>query len=365
MPFADLLVLLLLALTAAAGLGWLRAVFHGRQLDARARGLEGKISALTDRLSALEELAAHDRLTGAWNRRRFEEAAVVEMALVHRRKSPVSLLMLDLDHFKRINDTHGHGTGDDVLKGAVQVIRNALRATDTLTRWGGEEFIVLAPATSLDGARNLAERIRVDLEAAHFPIAGAITLSAGVAEHVEGETLEAWVDRADQALYLAKTQGRNRTEVHPARDSHAAGDLSGLMEIVWDEAFECGNSLVDSQHRKLVQLANGLLAALLGGQPQAEVEPRMTDLFAHTAQHFRDEEALLQASAYPELAAHQAEHIRLLATAQGLRDDVKGDHVELGRLVSFVVGELIKGHILTTDRHYFPHLGGGPAGSPS
>lgn len=352
----DTIFFFALIAVVASGLGWLHAARHGRRLEERARQLEDRLIHLQGHLAALEELATHDRLTGAWNRRRFEEAATAEMALVGRRRAPLSLILLDLDHFKRVNDAFGHGTGDEVLKGAARVFQRALRATDSLTRWGGEEFIVLSPATTLEGALNLAERIRVDLAAETFPIAGTVTLSAGVAECLEGESIEAWVERADQALYLAKEAGRNRIEAHPGRTTEANGYPGGLLELFWDPGYASGNPTVDRQHRLLFELANKLLSSLLCGLPAVHVEHCLKALLDHVSRHFNDEEDILRAVAYPGLEPHQREHGRLLLQAQALRADVAEGRQETGRLVSYVICDLVRDHIVNEDRHYFPHL---------
>ncbi len=353
---ADSFFYFALMAVLASGLGWGHAAWQGRRLAERARQLENQLIHLQSHLAVMEELATHDRLTGAWNRRRFEEAAAAEMALAARRRAPVSLILLDLDHFKRVNDAFGHGTGDEVLKGAGRVFRQALRTADSLTRWGGEEFIVLSPATTLKGALNLAERIRRALAEEVFPIAGTVTLSAGVAEYLEGESIEAWVERADQALYHAKESGRNRVEAHPGHASDTDGDSGSLVELFWDPAYASGNASVDGQHRLLFELANRLLSALLFGLPAAQVDHRLKALLDHVARHFSDEEDLLRAVAYPGLEPHQREHARLLQQAQTLRAEVEEGRQETGRLVSYVICDLVRDHIINEDRHYFPHL---------
>ncbi len=354
---SELLPLLALVALAAAGAGWLRAMVQGRRLADRALQLEAELDRLREQLRIMEAQATHDPLTGAWNRRRFEESAGAEMALARRRRAPVSLILLDLDHFKRINDAFGHGQGDAVLVGAAETFREVLRTADALTRWGGEEFIVLSPATGLGGALSLAERLRTALESATFPVSGTVTLSAGVAEYVEGESLEAWVGRADQALYRAKELGRNRVEGHPGRTTGRGGEAGGLLELAWDESYASGHRTVDAQHRALFELANALLSGLLEGRPAPEVERRFQALLDHNVRHFQDEEDCLRQAGYPDLAEHQAEHARLIQEARALRDEVAAGRVAAGRLVSYVVCDLVRDHIVHEDRHHFPYLG--------
>ena len=358
MTALDFLVFQLVpvGLAAAAGLGWWRASVRVRALATQAESLSQELGRLKDDLVHLEEAASHDRLTGAWNRRRFEEAAAAEMGLAGRRRSALSLIMLDLDHFKRINDTYGHPAGDAVLAGAAVAFRSALRASDALVRWGGEEFLVLAPATALDGAVRLADRIRTTLAARAFPAAEAMTLSAGVAEYMAGETLDAWVARADTALYRAKAEGRDRVVADHSRSPRGTFQSAGLLELVWEESYGSGHRLIDEQHIQLFDLANALLSALVEGQPPATAEARLDVLLRHAEKHFRDEEGLLQKAGYTDLDQHRGEHARLIAGARSLQADMKAGKLDFGRLVAYLATDLVKGHLLTEDRNYFQAL---------
>ena len=166
------------------------------------------------------ELATTDSLTGVYNRRTFKELAEPQLSRSRRAKQPVALLMLDLDHFKRINDTYGHLAGDDVLKAFASLVRTCLRKEDLLARYGGEEFVVLLPGASETDAATLGERIREEVAAHPLDANGhlvRVTVSVGVAAE-SGDTLaslEAMLGRADEALYVAKNQGRNRVVVLP------------------------------------------------------------------------------------------------------------------------------------------------------
>ncbi len=167
---------------------------------------------LTERKKLEEELrrlSMTDPLTGAYNRRYFLELAEKEMIRSHRTGSPFSLLVMDIDHFKRVNDTYGHIVGDMVLKKLVEVLKQRIRRSDTLARWGGEEFIVLLPDTALEGAAVLAEDLRAIIEETEFPHVKNITISLGVAEYEAGQTIDNTVTEADKALYKAKESGRN------------------------------------------------------------------------------------------------------------------------------------------------------------
>nr|WP_300989080.1 PAS domain S-box protein [Thiocapsa sp.] len=162
----------------------------------------------------LNRLATTDMLTGIRNRRYFEQTVANEIARAARYDEPVSLLIFDIDHFKRINDTHGHLVGDQVLVELTRLVGDHLRASDLLARWGGEEFVILIPQCGLNEARQLAEKLRLLIAGETFSGVGCITSSFGVADYRPPETADAWLDRADQALYDAKGAGRNR--VFPA-----------------------------------------------------------------------------------------------------------------------------------------------------
>ncbi len=158
----------------------------------------------------LERLATTDTLTGIWNRRHFEELVAAETQRGGRYGEPLSLLLFDIDHFKTINDTHGHLVGDQVLIALSHRVRDQLRGVDVLARWGGEEFVVLLPHCDGARAQQLAEKLRALIAAEPFPGAGRVTSSFGVAEYRPPESADAWLDRADGALYQAKAAGRNR-----------------------------------------------------------------------------------------------------------------------------------------------------------
>ena len=166
----------------------------------------------------LMEKAIKDHLTRIYNRLYLEEEAVREIEKARRYSYPVSLIMFDLDEFKRVNDTFGHKYGDQVLVNFADLLRSRIRGTDIPVRYGGEEFVVLLPHTYADEAYHVAERIRKEFENMHFNFNGrefSLTVSAGVSSATRGEySLEELVSMADRAMYRAKKEGRNRVEVY-------------------------------------------------------------------------------------------------------------------------------------------------------
>jgi diguanylate cyclase (GGDEF)-like protein len=162
---------------------------------------------------ALNELAIRDPLTGSYNRRYFYEMAHVYFSQMVRFSRPLSILMIDLDHFKHVNDTYGHAKGDLVLQRVAAVCRSLVRAPDIFSRYGGEEFIFALPETTLENALLVAERLRKAIEALKNEVDGIpITASMGVSQTIgeAGLTVDVLINRADEAMYLSKRAGRNR-----------------------------------------------------------------------------------------------------------------------------------------------------------
>ncbi|MEC4892981.1 MAG: diguanylate cyclase [Oscillatoria sp. PMC 1051.18] len=174
-------------------------------------------------IAKLEKLATTDPLTGILNRRHFLNIAAKELSRYHRYNCGFSLLMLDLDHFKRINDTYGHSMGDEVLKAMTEAVLKSLRKADSFGRFGGEEFAILLPETNLETAREVAERIRQTITKLTITPPNQlvqITVSIGVTTcKMKDESLEVLLQRADKALYQAKNLGRDRVVTHLETDN--------------------------------------------------------------------------------------------------------------------------------------------------
>lgn len=160
----------------------------------------------------LEQLAATDPLTGIANRRRLNAILDAEIKRAERFMIPLSFIMIDIDHFKQVNDTFGHQTGDAVLKQIAELIAQSLRAYDVFARWGGEEFAIVVPSNDQKGSVQLAEKLRGKIQLHQFPKVGTLSCSFGVATHRTHENPETFIKRADLALYQAKSKGRNRVE---------------------------------------------------------------------------------------------------------------------------------------------------------
>lgn len=198
------------ALTCLVMAGMSRVLGHFSRMRER---LAEQKQALRATLQQVEELAMRDSLTGLYNRRHVEGLLEQECLRHARSGAPLSIALIDLDHFKQVNDTHGHATGDAVLATAARVLAEQLRRTDLVGRWGGEEFLLVLPDTDLPEAWTVLERARIALSQVVVTLAAPqlrVTLSAGLAKaRPEGST-GAMLEEADRGLYRAKAQGRNR-----------------------------------------------------------------------------------------------------------------------------------------------------------
>ncbi len=187
------------------------------ELDDMNKNLERKVLARTEELNEknheLEILSTTDQLTGLYNRRSIDKTIKEEIGRSYRYKAPLSLIMVDIDRFKQINDTHGHDIGDEVLVTIATLLNKNTRITDTVGRWGGEEFLILVPQTDAEVCTLLAEKLRDALAKHIHRHVGQVTASFGVAEFGAGDSANSLVKHADQALYRAKNSGRNKVVV--------------------------------------------------------------------------------------------------------------------------------------------------------
>ena len=215
-------------------------VHHERELETANRELEQRVAERTTELtqvteslrranSRLEQLASRDSLTGLPNRRSLTDSLHAEVRRHRRSGQALSLVLADVDHFKKVNDTHGHATGDAVLRAVAQALVGGCRVTDLVGRFGGEEFLLLMPETDLAGARVASEKLRERVQAMAGPV--PVTMSFGVVSPAQYfSTMEEALNAADQALYRAKAEGRNRVCVYEGQPPQAA-PASGFLPL--------------------------------------------------------------------------------------------------------------------------------------
>ena len=319
--------------------------------------VSSRVRELEARVAALEAMAVTDPLTGAWNRVQLERMVELELARGSRSQRPSTLVLLDIDHFKDVNDRYGHLVGDAVLKQFVRRVRDHIRRSDMLFRWGGEEFVILATDTSYRGGRMLAEKLRLDIERHPFDGVGPLRASLGVAEHPDGAPAEAWFRPVDDVLYAAKNDGRNCVHVdcRGASDRVAGPPGAAVLRLEWSGSFECGHALIDREHRELFELGTGLIALGMPREQQADgFRAALEALFGHIERHFCNEERVLAEARYEHLRRHRDAHAGLLAHARSLACRVDAGEASLGDLIDFLVTDVITEHLSKVDRDYFP-----------
>ncbi len=184
----------------------------------------------------LFEKAVKDPLTGCYNRRQFQELAQKETDRSQRYNSIFTLIMLDIDYFKKVNDTYGHAAGDEVLKALATCIKKILRSSDILARYGGEEFIILLPETTIESGYLVAERIREQISSLIVPVSGNssihFTISLGIVESIYSNNIAELTKYADAALYLSKEKGRNQTTIYGEESMFEKGHIKNKLENI-------------------------------------------------------------------------------------------------------------------------------------
>lgn len=307
--------------------------------------------------------AITDPLTRLANRRQFDDLLSVEFYRLKRSKAPLSLIMLDVDHFKRFNDRYGHLQGDECLRSVGHALKTVVgRASDVAARYGGEEFVVVLPETDAAGARTMAERIRRAVEELGIPhqdnpATGHVTVSLGVVTRFATELAapESLVELADQALYRAKQGGRNRSEISLRHPDERHQD-PGLVRLVWKDLAESGNEALDTEHRALFEHANRLLSAVVEDRPKMECRSLLDTLMEAVVAHFKSEEALIRQSAFPYTEHHIRCHTELVAKVVALSQRYDRDELSLGELFSFLAYEVVAQHLFHEDRKFYPYL---------
>lgn len=194
-----------------------QATLESQRITRELSTSEARLKLINEQLEAsnrkITTLSITDRLTQLANRFQLDQVLDESLQLATRYGSPFSVILLDIDHFKHVNDTYGHMVGDDVLVQVAKVLTTNTRSVDKVGRWGGEEFLVIAPSTGLDDTALLAEKLRKAIDKTDFPAVGRKSCSFGVASYIPGDDLEKLIGRADAAMYAAKNAGRNRVEI--------------------------------------------------------------------------------------------------------------------------------------------------------
>lgn len=208
------LTLLVLGTVAVVSLYWNRHLAKAnRTIRDTLKDLHEAQAELKEQNRIFKQQSITDALTGIYNRLKLDEDISYAIKLSSRTKREFSIILLDVDHFKRVNDQFGHLFGDELLKAFASLLLGSVRESDIVGRWGGEEFLIICPNTDLPGCEKLAEHLRMKIAEQDFPVKKVLSASMGIAVHQNDETAESLIGRVDKALYRAKIQGRNRIEM--------------------------------------------------------------------------------------------------------------------------------------------------------
>jgi len=309
------------------------------------------MSVLKTKNDELSALAMRDALTGLPNRNSMEAELAKLVELAKRYGNQLSFVLADIDHFKQVNDLLGHDTGDLVLRQTASIISKHIRVTDSAFRWGGEEFLIVAPHTDLEGARLLAEKIRETYQTEDFGAAGKLTISLGVAQWIENEPVDVWFKRADIALYQAKSAGRNKVECWRSEEQM----LREFARIDWQEHWNSGNLHIDREHRSLINATNELYELIEKASSREQIIAHIQQIAQEVRQHFAHEEEELAKIGY-DMTEHSSLHRTLLEELEVLRNKHEILQVENKALFTFLIGKVIVGHLLAEDHKFYPMI---------
>lgn len=308
---------------------------------------------LKEKNEALEFIANRDKLTGLYNRHFFDQIIDKEMDKADINNEPMSLILFDLDHFKHVNDTWGHPTGDVVLKTTAEIAGKAIRKLDTLFRWGGEEFIILMPNTTDTEAILAAEKIRVEIEKNIFGEVGHLTSSFGVAERSKYELFRNWYTKADEAVYSAKEEGRNR--VVKFSEEKRKSEPAINIGFKWRKEWETGDSALDDQHYKILEKGSHIINKSFSGMKSKEFEKELELLLKHVKDHFAYEEEFLKRIKYPNIKEHSELHKELMAKTLRLKKYYEAGELKRSDLFAFIFDDVIVGHLMEQDVLFFSY----------
>jgi len=299
----------------------------------------------------LRELAYYDKLTGLYNRHYFDRRIAEEMEKSERMHEPVSMISLDLDNFKNVNDTWGHQTGDEVLAQTALLLKGMIRKSDMAARLGGEEFAVVLPQTNRAEAEAAAEKIREKMNGTFHRTAGVVTASIGVAERAPSEPFESWYRRADEGVYAAKHRGRN--QIVSVEYTHLQPEP--VRHQVWQNAWNSGSELIDGEHLSLITLGNEILDMAYADAPFDVIMKQLDAIILHAGKHFSDEQRILEQIDYPDYRAHVRIHTVLIEKVAYLRDSFRDTRIKSPGFFSFIINDLIIGHLQEEDSKFYSY----------
>jgi len=311
-------------------------------------GIFHQIKSEKEKVQNLQIEVWTDNLTKVFNRAYFEKVVIKKVMESDQKQEKTSLLMVDIDKFKNINDIYGHNIGDIVLIELGKVITNIVRKEDVLIRWGGEEFILVLFNTNLNCASLIAEKIRSMIEEHEFSEVKKISVSIGVAQKHIDDTIEDWIKKADNAMYKAKREGRNRVEISYI-------NLSPI-KIDWSNVFECNNTQINDEHKELICMMNNLIEKFFSNYQEKIFITMYDKILDHTVSHFLNEENILEKSEYPHLDIHKKIHQEIVKEALEVRELLLSSEKGPSEVIEFLIGKVIVGHMISDDINYFKYL---------
>jgi diguanylate cyclase (GGDEF)-like protein/hemerythrin-like metal-binding protein len=339
---------------------------HKQELLAANDTLHKHVKEIDELQEQLRDQANRDSLTNLYNRRFLDATLSRELARCSRDGKPLSLVMIDVDHFKKYNDYYGHQAGDQCLKSVAQTLKaSAKRASDLAARYGGEEFSLVLADTDAATAMNLAEAVRQAVESLQLPHVmaqtGLVTISVGVATstsevYQDADTL---LRAADTALYRAKHCGRNQVISAPNIQlpiSVGSDDAAHSARLEWHENFACGQKVIDDAHRELFSIGNLILDRVVAGSPLDEVVKLVDELLHRVEQHFHEEEAIVAATGFPGVEEHAVAHRQLMDQAHELAGGFRAKRQDIGEFSRFLAHDVVARHMLEMDRAFIPYL---------
>ncbi len=307
------------------------------------------VTAQNEKTNELKRMANTDSLTSLYNRNYYDRHIYGLIERAELSDQPISMISLDLDHFKYVNDTWGHAAGDEVLKAAGQIIRETVRKSDIAVRIGGEEFLVVLPNTDAEAALAAARKIKENFEKFRHPTAGKVTASLGVAEKCRTESYEAWYRRADAGVYSAKRSGRNCVVYL----ENSPDELMKHGKLAWKTAWNSGSRAIDSEHKELLKLGNEIIDMAAKELPFETALPYLDNVIGHVESHFRHELQILARVGYPGYDEHAKIHNDLLEQIRFLRESYTETKIRSTVFFSFIVEDIILDHMINEDKKFF------------
>lgn len=299
----------------------------------------------------LKKIGFIDQLTGLYNRHYMSSILMDEISDTSCDHKSNSIIMIDVDNFKKVNDVFGHNIGDVVLKNIAEIVIGNVRETDTIVRWGGEEIMIFLKNTSLQSAFNISEKIRKSVESFVFDKVNNVTISLGVAEYIENETFDSWFKRVDFCLLRAKNLGKNCTITWDGTIN--LFDLSD--QLVWKNDYMCGREMIDRDHLNLFQAAINLLNTITPSTEFKDITKSADSLINLILQHFKREEEELLSINYPYIDDHRNIHRELIENSINLRNSMNSYNDIINNLVVYIIVEAVIEHLHKEDIKFFEY----------